>query len=113
MRSIDYSLCYNFSSSQQLESERSALSVTEPPVETDLVSQASGELMLSEPLTAMITGAAGLLGRAMDAQLSRSSWRVIALPRAALDITNEDDVKRAVELFRPDVLINCAATADV
>jgi dTDP-4-dehydrorhamnose reductase len=85
----------------------------EPPPETDLATQTSGELMLSEPSTAMITGAGGLLGRSMNAQLSRSDWRVVALPRTELDITVEDDVKRAVELFRPDVVINCVATADV
>jgi dTDP-4-dehydrorhamnose reductase len=112
MHSIDYTSRDELRS-LQLESEHSALSVAEPPVDSELMPQASGELMLSEPLTAMITGAAGLLGRSMDAQLSRSNWRVIALPRSELDITNEDDVKRAVELFRPDVLINCAATADV
>jgi dTDP-4-dehydrorhamnose reductase len=103
----------HLSSGGQLESERAALTVAEPPVEGELMPQTTGELMLSEPLTAMLTGAAGLLGRSMDAQLSRSGWRVVALPRTELDITNESDVKSAVEVFRPDVLINCAATADV
>src|SRR5256885_11321464 len=69
--------------------------------------------MLAEPSTVLLTGAAGLLGRSMNAQLSRSNWRVIALPRTELDITDESAVRSAVELFRPDVLINCAATADV
>ena len=73
----------------------------------------SDELMLSEPRTAMITGAGGLLGRSMRARLTGSGWRVIALPHAQLDITDEEGVLGAVESVRPDVLINCAATADV
>lgn len=73
----------------------------------------SGELMLSEPRIAMITGAGGLLGRSMRARLADSCWRVVALPHAQLDITSEEDVQSAVESIRPDVLINCVATADV
>ena len=113
MCSIDSSPRAYVSSSDQPESERSALTVTEPPIEPDLMPQVDDALMLSDPSTAMLTGAGGLLGRSMDAQLSRSGWRVIALPRTELDITDESAVRSAVELFRPDVLINCAATADV
>jgi len=62
---------------------------------------------------AMITGAAGL-ARAVDGRATLGAgWRVVALPRTELDNHNEGDVRNAVELFRPDVLINCAATADV
>lgn len=93
--------------------ERSALTVAEPPIEPNLMPEANGELMLSDPSTVMITGAGGLLGRSMNHHLARGGWRVIALPREELDITNESDVRRAVEVFRPDVLINCVATADV
>lgn len=115
MRNLDSSLnAGDVRSSNALPgAERSALTVAEPPIEPDLMPQANGELMLSDPLTVMITGAGGLLGRTMNAQLSRSDWRVVALPRTELDITDEDNVKRAVELFRPDILINCVATADV
>lgn len=73
----------------------------------------SGEIMLSEPRTAMITGAGGLLGRSMRTRLTDSGWRVVALQHAELDITIEKDVRSAVESIRPDVLINCVATADV
>lgn len=79
----------------------------------EVSARASGQLMLSEPRTAMITGAGGLLGRSMQARLTESGWRVVALPRTELDITKEEDVGRAVEAVRPQVLINCAATADV
>jgi dTDP-4-dehydrorhamnose reductase len=69
--------------------------------------------MLSEPRTAMITGAGGLLGRSMLTRLTDSGWRVVALQHAELDITDEEGVRDAIEGIRPDVLINCAATADV
>jgi dTDP-4-dehydrorhamnose reductase len=75
--------------------------------------QASGELLLAEPRKAMITGAGGLLGRSMRARLTESGWRVVALPHDELDITDQQGVQRAVESIHPDVLINCAATADV
>lgn len=73
----------------------------------------SGDLMLSEPRTAMITGAGGLLGRSMRTRLTDSGWRVVALRHAQLDITDEEGVRNEVESIRPDVLINCVATADV
>ncbi|MEK6406413.1 MAG: dTDP-4-dehydrorhamnose reductase [Acidobacteriota bacterium] len=79
----------------------------------EVSARASVQVMLSEPRTAMITGAGGLLGRSMQARLTESGWRVVALPRTDLDITKEEDVRRAVEAVRPQVLINCAATADV
>ncbi|MEK6320671.1 MAG: dTDP-4-dehydrorhamnose reductase [Acidobacteriota bacterium] len=71
------------------------------------------DLIWPEIKTAMITGAGGLLGRAMQARLTESGWRVVALPRAELDITDEDHVRSTVEGAAPSVLINCAATADV
>jgi dTDP-4-dehydrorhamnose reductase len=69
--------------------------------------------MLSEQRTAMITGAGGLLGRSMRARLTDSGWRVVALPHAQLDITDEEGVRNALAGIRPEVLINCVATADV
>lgn len=115
MRNVDSNLsAAEVNSSTALPgAERSALTVAEPPIEPTLMPEADAELMLSDPSTVMITGAGGLLGRSMNAHLIRCGWRVIALPRTELDITNEGDVRRAVELFRPDVLINCVATADV
>jgi len=63
--------------------------------------------------TALITGAAGLLGRCLDSRLAASGWKTVALPRTALDITREDDVRNQVELARPALVFNCAATPDV
>ena len=84
----------------------SAVIEIESASDPEVIAQASRDLMLSEPRTAMIAGAGGLLGRSMRARLGDSGWRVVALPHAELDITNEEGV-------RPDVLINCVATADV
>jgi dTDP-4-dehydrorhamnose reductase len=89
------------------------LTETDLAIETELGPQTVRELILSEPRTALITGAGGLLGRSMTAQLANSGWRVIALPRTDLDITNEEAVRLAVESATPSVVINCAATADV
>ena len=74
---------------------------------------ARNDLIWPEGRTAMITGAGGLLGRAMHARLTESGWHVVALPRTELDITNEEHVRRSVEAAAPSILINCAATADV
>jgi dTDP-4-dehydrorhamnose reductase len=63
--------------------------------------------------TALITGAGGLLGRALGSLLGASAWRVVQLARADLDITSEDRVREAIESHRPDVVFNCAATPDV
>jgi dTDP-4-dehydrorhamnose reductase len=71
------------------------------------------EPRLSRPRTAMITGAGGLLGRAMLARLDDSGWRVVPFTHPELDITNDVDVQATIERVRPDVLINCVATADV
>jgi dTDP-4-dehydrorhamnose reductase len=89
------------------------LTETDLAIDTELGPRVARELILSEPRTALITGAGGLLGRSMTAGLTDSGWRVVALPRAELDITNEEDVRQAVERASPAVVINCAATADV
>ena len=94
-------------------SSDSSLVETENRFDPEVNPLQSRELILSEPRTAMITGAAGLLGRAMQARFAESDWRVVALAHADLDITSEQDVTDAVLTIRPDVLINCVATADV
>jgi dTDP-4-dehydrorhamnose reductase len=91
----------------------STLIETPLPPELSTLPAADRELSVAAPRTALITGAAGLLGREMKARLGETGWRVVAMPRTALDITSEDDVLRAIEAACPDLLINCAATADV
>jgi dTDP-4-dehydrorhamnose reductase len=71
------------------------------------------ETLTAQAKSALITGAAGLLGRNMTDRLLHSGWRVVALTHPELDITGEDDVRRSVESARPDFVINCVATADV
>jgi dTDP-4-dehydrorhamnose reductase len=71
----------------------------------------SEELVLSEPRTAMITGAGGLLGRSMSARLGHSGWRVVASHSQLTSPMKQ--VSDAVTSIHPDVLINCVATADV
>lgn len=62
--------------------------------------------------TALIAGAGGLLGRAMTERLT-SGWNTVALTHADLDITSREQVEAAMEKTRPDIVINCVATADV
>ena len=55
----------------------------------------------------LVTGASGQLASAI---LRAFEGRVVAAhTRAALDITDPDAVKRAVDAARPDAIINCAA----
>jgi dTDP-4-dehydrorhamnose reductase len=89
------------------------LTETDVAIDTELGPHTAREPMLSEPRTALIAGAGGLLGRSMTARLTDSGWRVVALPRAELDITSEQDVRRALDRVKPTVVINCAATGDV
>src|SRR5215831_17491404 len=74
---------------------------------------ANSEPRLALPRTAMITGAGGLLGRSMHTRLEQSGWRVAPFTHPELDITNDVEVQATIERVRPDVLINCVATADV
>ncbi|HEY7546796.1 MAG TPA: dTDP-4-dehydrorhamnose reductase [Blastocatellia bacterium] len=63
--------------------------------------------------TVLVAGANGLLGRAMTARLTASEWNPVALTHADLDITDHDQVKAIIERIQPNIVINCAATADV
>ena len=60
----------------------------------------------------LVTGAGGLLGRALVAHLERGC-QVIGLARSDLDISSQDAVREALGLHQPDVLINAAAFTDV
>ena len=59
----------------------------------------------------LITGAGGQLGHAMQSILM--NHKLVALPRAQLDITRFDDVCEAVAAHRPDLVINAAAYTSV
>jgi dTDP-4-dehydrorhamnose reductase len=63
--------------------------------------------------TALIAGGGGLLGSNMFKQLAATGWQAHAFTHAQLDITDADAVRRAVEQVRPNLIVNCVATADV
>jgi len=63
-------------------------------------------------LKVLVTGAAGLLGRALAACLE-SEGPVIGLAHSELDISSEAAVSEALSLHQPDILINAAAFTDV
>src|SRR4051812_38803680 len=56
----------------------------------------------------LVTGAGGQLGSAFCETLA-GECDLVALDRAALDITNREAVRRAVGDAAPDVIVNCAA----
>lgn len=64
-------------------------------------------------MKAMITGAAGLVGRAVAEAWARAGDQIVGFDHAALDITDEQEVYATIERERPEVLINCAAWTDV
>lgn len=61
----------------------------------------------------LVTGAGGLVGRAVFAHCISQGERVAALDHRALDIADEAQVKAVLDRERPEVLINCAAWTDV
>jgi dTDP-4-dehydrorhamnose reductase len=64
-------------------------------------------------LKVMVTGAGGLVGRAVAAYCVAQGEKVCALDHRALDITDELNVNAAFDRETPDVVINCAAWTDV
>ena len=64
-------------------------------------------------MKAMITGAAGLVGRAVAQDWSRAGDQIVGFDHAALDITDEQKVNATIDGERPEILINCAAWTDV
>lgn len=56
----------------------------------------------------LITGANGQVGYCLTQQL-QGKHEILAVDHDELDITNQNAVKKTVENFRPDVVINAAA----
>lgn len=63
----------------------------------------------------VVTGAAGRLGPALvrAAAAAYGEKAVVALPRAALDVTDEAAVRETIGRLRPDAILNAAAYTDV
>jgi dTDP-4-dehydrorhamnose reductase len=64
-------------------------------------------------MKALITGAGGLVGRALVEQCNGAGDRTISLDHAQLDITDRQRIEATFDSERPDVVINCAAWTDV
>jgi dTDP-4-dehydrorhamnose reductase len=66
--------------------------------------------------TIIIFGASGQLGRAWQTffdQSDEQEARIIPLSSSQVDITQIDDLKRALQAHQPDIIINCAAYTNV
>lgn len=61
----------------------------------------------------LITGAAGLLGSALDREACARGHEVHALDRAQCDVTSPDAVRATISEVRPEVLVHCAAYTSV
>ena len=61
----------------------------------------------------LVTGAGGMVGRALCEFCEASGDTVFAYDRAALDISNAGAVREVVHSTKPDAVINCAAWTDV
>ncbi len=57
----------------------------------------------------LVTGAGGMLARALVAELRRRRHDVVALDRAELDVTDERAVEARLRTESPEVVVQCAA----
>jgi dTDP-4-dehydrorhamnose reductase len=64
-------------------------------------------------LRVLVTGAGGLVGRAVSEHCTSRGDEVFAYDHRALDIASAGQVSRQVARIKPDALINCAAWTDV
>ena len=55
----------------------------------------------------LVTGAAGQLGRAFTEH--HGAAQIVGWTRSDVDITKHSDVRDAIEILRPDVIVNCAS----
>jgi dTDP-4-dehydrorhamnose reductase len=60
-----------------------------------------------------ITGSMGHVGSALTKLLDCKEYEVVATDVDEVDITDEDQVRRYMNMTRPDVVINCAGYTDV
>jgi dTDP-4-dehydrorhamnose reductase len=61
----------------------------------------------------LVTGAGGMVGHDVCAELESRGETVLPLTKSDLDISDASAVREAVRLARPDVIVNCAAYTKV
>ena len=61
----------------------------------------------------LVTGAGGLVGRAVSEHCRESGDEVLSYNHRDLDITDDELVRQTIVANKPDVVINCAAWTDV
>lgn len=64
-------------------------------------------------MSILVTGAAGMAGRAVVAQLERDGYHVIEADRTFCDITDTETTLRLLEELSPTGVFHCAAYTDV
>jgi len=64
-------------------------------------------------LKVVVTGASGLVGRAVVSHFAAESESVLGFDHRALDITNQSAIENTFASERPEVVVNCAAWTDV
>jgi dTDP-4-dehydrorhamnose reductase len=64
-------------------------------------------------LRILVTGAAGLVGRALVEHCTAGGDELLAYDHQGLDITNTESVETVILRERPEAVINCAAWTDV
>ena len=60
-----------------------------------------------------ITGANGHVGSALTELLDCTEYQILTTDKEEVDITDLEQVKHYMHLYRPDVVINCAGLTDV
>lgn len=68
---------------------------------------------MGRPVSVLVLGSNGQLGRELVELLARDDRDVIAADMATFDIVDRDATVGAICVLRPDVVVNCAAWTDV
>lgn len=61
----------------------------------------------------LVTGAGGMLGKALVACLESRDHKVIAMPKEKLDVTNYEQVQEVLKDQKPSLVLHCAAYTKV